>query len=317
MLVELPAGADEWHAPTEALGFTESLGFRFVQPGETIALLSRMNLRPNQNMMDVGVDIFLRDGGFLAARHVAALDGAPGNELEIEGVRFEKAGDAWRLTFDGPVHALASARNADDHEFWHQSRLERLILELNFTREGEAIASDAHPDGFGQCVRAHGEIWVSGDCYEIDTAGLRDRSWESDGFSLPRARRRIEARFDGGGALSIERKWDDEGPRLTGWIREGIEPREIVSGRIETEPDGEDPWPRAVALSLVDESRGRHRITAEMVHTAPLRSTSNEVRILSCQSLANFDWGGISGHGVAEYLHRLDEEGKPLIPVDV
>ena len=67
----------------------------------------------------------------------------------------------------------------------------------------------------------------------------------------------------------------------------------------------------------MDASRSRHRITAEIIHTAPLRSTANDMRILSCQSLAHFDWGGIEGHGIAEYLHRLDQDGKPLIPVDV
>lgn len=317
MLEELPESADTWHAPSDALGFTESLGFRFVQPGETLALLSRLNLRPNQEMIDVGIDIFLRDGGFLAARHVAAFDGVVADALDVEGVRFEKTGADWRLNFDGPAHALASARNADDHEFWHQSRLERLIVELEFKTEGMPVATDLRPDAFGQCLRVSGEVWVSGDCYKIDTAGLRDRSWESEGFALPRARRRVEARFEGGGALSLERGWAEDGPHLTGWLDEGSGVREIVSGRIETEPDGEHPWPRALALSLVDSQRGRHRITAEMVHTAPLRSTANQVRILSCQSLMNFDWGGLAGQGIVEFLHRLDEDGRPLIPVDV
>jgi hypothetical protein len=316
MLQALEASADRIHPATKELGFAESLGFRFVQPGETIAFLSRLNLRPNQQTMDVGLDIFLRDGGFIAARHVGHL-GAGNPALEVEGVSFTQEGASWRVVYDGAAHALASCRNAGDHEFWHKSRLERLIVDLEFAVEDAAVTTDLHPDAFAQTVRARGEIWVSGDQYEIDVAGLRDRSWGAQDFEIPRARRRVEARFEGGAALSLERRWADDGPHLTGWVKIDGEFREIVSGRIETEPETDFPYPKALALSLVDSSRKRHRIEAEVLHTAPLSGSANQVKYLSCQSLAVFDWGGLRGHGIAEYLHRLDEDGAPVIPIDV
>jgi hypothetical protein len=238
MLLTSEASADQIHRATKDLAFTESLGFRFVQPGETIGFLSRLNLRPNQETMDVGVDIFLGDGGLRS-------------------------------------------------------------------------------DSFAQTVRVRGEIWVSGDQYEIDVDGLRDRSWGAQDFWIPKARRRIEARFEGGGALSLERHWAEDGPHLTGWVKVGEEFREIVSGRIETEPEADFPYPKALALSLVDSSRERYRIEAEMLHTAPLAGSANQVKYLSCQSLSVFDWGGVRGHGIVEYLHRLDGNGDPIIPTDV
>ncbi|MEO2167337.1 MAG: hypothetical protein ABGY42_04325 [bacterium] len=316
MLHTSEASADQIHRATKDLAFTESLGFRFVQPGETIGFLSRLNLRPNQETMDVGVDIFLADGGLLAARHVGRL-GAGKTELEVEGVSFTQEGASWHVVYDGGAHALASCRDAGNHELWHNSRLERLIVDLEFEAENNAVTTDSRSESFAQTVRARGEIWVSGDQYEIDVDGLRDRSWGTQDFWIPKARRRIEARFEGGGALSLERHWAEDGPHLTGWVKVGEEFREIVSGRIETEPEADFPYPKALALSLVDSSRKRYRIEAEMLHTAPLAGSANQIKYLSCQSLSVFDWGGVRGHGIVEYLHRLDGNGDPIIPTDV
>ncbi|MFP6665579.1 MAG: hypothetical protein VCC00_15410 [Deltaproteobacteria bacterium] len=310
------ASVDKIHRPTREVGFTESLGFRFVQPGETLGFLARLNLRPNQQTMDVGLDIFLADGGLLGARHVGRL--SPGKtELEVEGVSFTQEGASWHIVYDGGAHALASCRNAGDHEFWHKSRLERVIVDLEFEAEDKPVSTDLHPDAFAQTVQVRGEIWVSGDQYEIDVAGLRDRSWGTQDSQIPKARRRIEARFEGGGALSLERRWAEDGPHLTGWIKVEDEIREIVSGRIETEPEADFPYPKALALSLVDSSRKRHRIEVEMLHTAPLAGSANQVKYLSCQSVSVFSWGDLRGHGIVEYLHRLDENGAPIIPTDV
>jgi len=314
MLMDIVESADRRHPPGDDLGFCESLGFRLVQPGETMALMARFNLRPNQAVMDVGIDILLRDGGFLAARHVNAMDG-PAAALEIQGAELSQDGDLWRLNYDGPAHALDSCRNANDHEFWHKSRLERLIVELEFLATGDLVQTDAQPDRLAGTVAARGEVWVSGDQYLVEIPALRDRIWGP--ASIPKARRRVDACFPDGRVFSLERLWTSEGPHLSGWLRVDGETREIMSGRIETEPEADHPYPKALALSLVDSSRQRHRLNAEILHTAPLVGSTNNVSYLSCQSLAVFTWDDLVGHGFAEYLHCLDDQGQPLIPIDV
>jgi hypothetical protein len=314
MLMDVAESDDQRHPAGEDIGFCESLGFRLVQPGETMALMARFNLRPNQAVMDVGIDILLRDGGFLAARHVNAMEG-PDADLEIQGATLSREGDLWRLNYDGPAHALDSSRNANDHEFWHKSRLERLIVELEFLPSGDRVQSDAQPGSLAGVVSARGEVWVSGDQYVVDAPALRDRTWGS--ASIPKARRRVDACFADGRAFSLERLWTSEGPHLSGWLRLDGETREIMSGRIETEPEPDHPYPKALALSLVDSARQRHRLTAEILHTAPLVGSTNNINYLSCQSLAMFTWDDSEGHGFAEYLHCLDEDGQPLIPIDV
>ena len=314
MLIDVDESADRRHAPDDALGFCESLGLRLVQPGETIGLMTRFNLRPNQSVMDVGIDVMLHDGGLLAARHVGGMEG-PDVALEIQGAELSREGDLWRLNYDGPAHALDSCRNADDHEFWHKSRLERLIVELEFRPEGAPVQLEAHPGSLGAVMQARGEVWVSGDQYPIDGPALRDRTWGAS--PIPRARRRVDVCFADGRALSLERLWTEDGPHLSGWLRADGEIREIVSGRIETEPETDHPYPKALALSLVDSARKRHRLTAQVLHTAPLVGSTNNVSYMSCQSLTVFTWDDLEGYGFAEYLHTLDENGNPLIPTDV
>jgi hypothetical protein len=317
MLIDVPESADRRHAPSEDLGFCESLGFRLVQPGkpgELIGLMVRFNLRPNQSVMDVGIDVLLEDGGLLAARHVDSME-APDAALDIQGAALSREGDLWRLNYDGPAHALDSCRNADDHEFWHKSRLERLIVELEFLPDADGVQLETRPETLGALVQARGEVWVSGDEYQIAGPALRDRHWGSAG--IPRARRRLDVCFAEGRALSLERLWTAEGPHLSGWLRIEGETREIVSGRIETEPEADKPYPKAMALSLVDSSRERHRLTAKVLHTAPLVGSTNNLSYMSCQSLTAFSWDDLEAYGFAEYLHTLDENGDPLIPTDV
>ena len=129
------------HPPGEALGWSEAYSFFITLPEERLALLTRMGVRPNEGIMDVGLDVFVADGGLLSARHVRPQsENTP--DLEVEGVRFELVEplDRWRLSYDGPAHSLRSSREADSHDAWHKSRLERLSVELTFTAECPAVA---------------------------------------------------------------------------------------------------------------------------------------------------------------------------------
>ncbi|MBM4265828.1 MAG: hypothetical protein FJ144_04330 [Deltaproteobacteria bacterium] len=315
-LVNVPASDELPHAVGSESGWSESYSFQLVDPREGIALLTRIGVRPNEGIMDVGLDVYLPDGGMLAARHVAAASGNTA-DLAIEGVRYElvRPLEEWRVTYDGPAHSLASSRDAGRHEAWHGSRLERLSLDLRFVAEAAAAAVEPATARFGQAGRFTGEVWVSGDSYRLDVPGLREKSWGAAGTEIPRLRRRFWIRFGDEAALVVDRRVTETTDELTGWMLDGgrVRALESVALRTETEPDSF--FQKSFSLTARDDAGVEHALTGEVVHLAPLPTVRGTVRAVVCTSVARFSWSGREGVGIAEYVHRLDAAGNPLLPV--
>ncbi len=313
-----PVSPDEEgaHPTTDVLGWSESYSFHFVDPTDRLAFLSRIGVRPNEGIMDVGLDVYVADGGLLAARHVRP-QAENTTDLEVEGVKYEMVRplEEWKLSYDGPAHSLRSSRDAASHDAWHKSRLERLTVDLTFRADAPAAATEIMPDRFGQAGRFTGEVWVSGDQYRLDAPGLREKTWGIGGSTIPRLRRRFWARFDDGSALVIDRRVDDDGDVHAGWILESGALREVreVSLRTETEPG--TFWQKSAELAFVDQDGTAHSVSCEILQLSPLPTVRGTVQAVVCSSVAQFQWGSRVGVGIVEYLHQLDPAGQPLLPV--
>lgn len=266
--------------------------------------------------MDVGLDVYVPDGGLLAARHVR-----PQNEntsdLSVEGVAYERVRPLgeWRISYDGPAHSLKSSRDAASHDAWHKSRLERLIVDLLFRAEAEPAATEAAPGRFGQAGRFTGEVWVSGDEYRLDVAGVREKTWGSSASTIPRMRRRFWARFDDGAALVVDRRVEDDADIHSGWVLQGGALRALTEVRIRTQTEDDAFWQRAFEISFVDDGGAEGTVAGEVLQLAPLPTVRGSVQAVVCSSVARFSWGGRGGVGIAEYLNRLDASGEPLLPI--
>lgn len=316
-LVGVSAEDEAPHPPAGDLGWGESYSFYLVDPVERLALLSRIGVRPNEGIMDVGLDLYVPDGGLLSARHVRPQTENTA-DLEVEGVRYEvvRPLEEWKMNYDGPAHALRSSRDAGSHDAWHKSRLERVTVDLTFRAQGPAAAIAELPGRFGQAGRFTGSVWISGDEYRIDAAGLREKSWGISGSSLPRLRRRFWARFEDGSAMVIDRRVEEGADVQSGWILEAGAPRAIGEVAIRSETESGEIWQARAEVSLVDEAGAREQVSVDVWQIAPMPTVRGRVRAVVCSSVARFRWGDRSGVGIAEYLHQLDPAGRPLLPID-
>ena len=304
------------HASSDELGWSESYSFYVVDPSERLGLLSRIGVRPNEGIMDVGLDVYVADGGLLAARHVRPQSENTA-DLEVEGISYElvRPLEEWRIRYDGPAHSLRSSRDASSHDAWHKSRLERLIVDLTFHADGPPAATDEVPGRFGQAGRFRGEVWVSGDEYRLDCPGVRERVWGGGAAQVPQLRRRIWARFEDGSALVVDRRADDGRDSATGWLLQGGEQRAITSARFVTETEPDTYWQKSVQLSCVDDGGEEHTVEIEILQLAPLPTVRGATKVVVCSSLGACRWGSRAGFAVVEYLHQLDEGGAPILPV--
>jgi hypothetical protein len=292
------------HPPGAELAWCEASG---------LAGVARLDVRPNEGACEAGLSFFLPDGGFITARHVAPCAAGDG-PLEVEGVHFAmlEPERRWRLAYDGPGHSLGSVRDADKPDAWRRSRLERLIVELDVLALQPPAPSR---DGFAQPVRSTGEVWVSGDRYELAALGMRGKSWGV--APAPRSASRFSLAFAADRALLVERVvLDDRREDVRGWVLRAGRTTPLRSAEVVAEAeDGSDLLPRAFRLALHDAEGGSHAITGELLHVAPLPGFRGRRDNLLCLGVARARWDDATGFGVAEFLHRLDAAGKPLEPV--
>jgi hypothetical protein len=299
--VTVSSDDERLHPPGPELSWTETTWLEFYAPASELAGVVRLDVRPNQDASEVSLSFFLPDDGFVTARHVAPMASGAGSVVAIEDARLEIVEPLrhWRIAYDGPSHSLASVADAGRREAWQKSRLERLIVELDVTSAQDALPGKG---SFVQPVRVAGEVWVSGDRYEIEARALRGKTWGS-GVIPERASRialtfgddralfaRAEAGSAAAGAMQI----------VDGWTSVAGEVRPVVAVAIEPASAASDAA-RAVTL-IVRDDRNEHRIAAELAHVAPMPGQRGgrpyELRV----AVARARWDGRDGHGFVEEL---------------
>lgn len=313
------------HAPGGHPQWSESASFWLHDEADGLAGSMRVGVRPNEGMVDAGLHFWLPDGGFIAARHVRP-ESANTERLEAGDARFELVEPLrrWRIFHDGPAHSLKSAREAGDRDAWHRSRVERLIVDLEFVAAHDAIGfaetGDGVPsprEGFEQPGRWTGSVWISGDEYRVNGFGIREKSWGLRDWQAPRMWRRFSIACADGTAASAVRIARDAGADLQrGWLLRGgtLSALSRVSVATTLEPDG--LLPAESRLVLGGPGLDDLEVTGRIAAVAPMRSSRNRRETLICEGLARFEFAGATGHGIAEYLHQLDAAGAPVVAVD-
>lgn len=313
---EASAGDELPHVVGPGLSWSESYWFELYDVPSGLGGVARLDVRPNEGAMDVALSFFLPDGGFITARHVAAQTGNTAL-LEAEGVRFAMTEPLrrWRVSYDGPGHSLGSVGDAGRREAWLKSRFERLIVELEFTAldAAPALPESAGVAGFDQVGRWTGEVWVSGDRYEIQAHGGRGKTWGLP--AVPRLQRRFALDFGDGLALSAVETVLDEGRRVHGWIMRDGRTTDVRGIELATVTAPGSPIQKSFQLDLVDTGGRRHQIAGDVQHVAPLPGFRGGRDTLLCLGVATAVYDGKTGHGIAEYLHQLGADGNPLEPV--
>lgn len=315
---------DRPHPPGGEMQWSESCSFWLHDPASGLAGSLRVALRPNEGMTDAGLHFWLPDGGFVATRHVSVPTDDPGR-TEVGDARIELVEPlrAWRIAHDGPAHSLDSAADAGDREAWHHSRIERLIVDLDFVAETPATGfAETGPgvpsprEGFEQAGTWTGLVQVSGEAYRVAGRGFRERSWGVRDWQAPVRSRRVSFLLGSDVAVSAATIEGEGGVEIRhGWIsREGrVEPLRAV--KVSTETTGDGRLPRSASIELEDEGGGLHLATCEIVASAPMRAARNRRETLICESLARFEMDGRHGYGTLEHLVQLDGKGVPVVPL--
>jgi hypothetical protein len=323
----LDASHDFAH-PVEGDGaWSESYYFNCYDPVSDTGIFSRIGVRPNEGTMDVGLSVWLPDNELAHAIHIRECREMTDSELEVGGVRYERIEpmQRWHITADTD----AIVRNLDDEA----TRPAHLACDLAFDAFMPAIGVDGQgSEGRGvsastrqsvgkghleQAGRWTGWIEADGVRHELgDARGNRDKSWGPRRWGGPQMWRWFSINLGDDWHFGGIRIGTEAGDLHRGWVWKDGEAASIKEWDVRTELEEDGLTHRVTDVLATDKLGRKHELHGELLRVAPIHQNKDGKRTVVNEGLARWTSEGVTGYGIAEYLHQLDDAGRPLVPID-
>ena len=291
--------------------------------------------------MDVGLSLWL-PGGELGEYHwVKEQREMVDTVLEVGAVRYEmlEALQSWRLTMEGEVRARPCVRGET------ATRPVPVALDVRFDAVTPAIGTDGQPSGGPKSAEAaaaagHGGQGPPRAGGALD-AGPRGRR------RAPRVARRARATATAPGArgAGAARRCGAGSPSTSGPTRgtapgtvctsgasgsaptpatctgagsgTAAEATSVAEWRVRTELADDGVTHRVVHLDVVDKRGRTYPLRGDVLRVADIGQAGGT---MVNEGLARWTYedpagGTRTGYGICEYLHQLDDGGRPVVPV--
>jgi hypothetical protein len=331
----LDARHDLAHPVETDTAWSESYYFNAYDPGTDSGLFTRIGIRPNEGTMDVGLSLWLPGGELGEYRWVKEQREMVDSVLEVGAVRYEmlEALQSWSLTMDDAVQARpcgpGSRREAGTHPV-------KVALDVRFDAVTPAVGTDGQPSGgpksaeaaaaagtvgkghLEQAGRWTGTLAVDGVPYEWRGAhGNRDRSWGPRRWGGPTMWRWFSINLGDDVHFGGIRLGTGDGDLHRGWVWDGERATSVAEWNIESELEEDEVTHRVVHLEVVDKAGRRYPLRGDVLRVANIGQPGGT---LVNEGLARWtsedDGASRTGYGICEYLHQLDDAGRPVVPVE-
>jgi hypothetical protein len=256
--------------------------------------------------------------------------------LEVGAVRYEMLEplQSWRLTMDTEVAARPCVRGDETTHPVH------VALDVQFDAVTPAIGTDGQPSGGGgpksaqaaaaagtvgkghleQAGRWTGWLEVDGVRHQWQGAhGNRDRSWGPRRWGGPKMWRWFSINVGDDMHFGGIRLGTDAGDLHRGWVWDGDRATSIAQWRLRTELADDGVTHQVVHMQVVDKKDRTYDLRGDVMRVADIgRAGGTMVN----EGLARWTYSGgpdgveRTGYGICEYLHQLDDSGRPVVPVE-
>jgi hypothetical protein len=306
--------------PIESHGaWSESYYFNCFDPAADVGFFTRIGVRPNDGTIDVGLSVWLPDGGVDHVRHVREQREMIDTVLEVGGVRYEmlEPARAWRLTADS-----ASLRGNVAMDVTFDARTP-LIGADGQHRDASDAASASTRQSVGKGHLEQGGMW-SGWIHAGDSGrelgpsarGNRDKSWGPRRWGGPKMWRWFSINIDddthfGGIVIGT-----DAGDLHRGWVWRDGRAESIAQWKVSSELEADGITHRATHVVATDKAGTDHVLEAEILRVEPGPAGIRPNTTIVNEGLARWSYEGRTGTGISEYLHQLDGDAMPVVPIN-
>ena len=319
--------------PVEGDGaWSESYYFNAFDPASHSGFFTRIGIRPHEGTMDASMSVWLPDGELAEHREVREQHEMVDTVLDVGGVHYEMIEPlrAWRITMEADAPARRCAPGAGTNRSVH------VALDVRFDAITPGIGTDGQAGGTAgsaeaaaaaatvgrghleQAGRWTGWLEVDGRRHHWHGAlGNRDRSWGPRRWGGPRMWRWFsinvgEAMHFGGIRLGT-----DVGDLHRGWVWADEQATSIAEWRLRTELAGDGVTHRVVHLDVADKRGRTYALRGDVERVADIGRLG---RTLVNEGLTRWTYldgpGQPEGYGICEYLHQLDDAGRPVVGVE-
>jgi hypothetical protein len=314
----LDASHDTAH-PVEGDGaWSESYYFNCYDPDADVGFYTRSGIRPNEGTIDIGLSVWLPGGGIDHAHHVREQKEMIDSLLEVGGVRYEmlEPMTSWRLTAD-----TDSLRG-------------HLAMDVTFEALTPAIGGDGQNKTAADASSSQTRLsvgkghleqagrwtgWVqTGDTRQElgpDARGNRDKSWGPRRWGGPTMWRWFSINIDDAthfGGIVIGTK---DGDLHRGWVwRDGAH-ESIAEWKVTSDLEDDGVTHKHTHVVATDKAGRTHELEAELLRVEPGQRGVRPSTTIVNEGLARWTYEGRTGTGISEYLHQLDADARPVVPI--
>ncbi len=321
---------DFMHPVEGDTAWSESYYFNCYDPVTDSGFFTRCGIRPNEGTLDIGMSVWLPGGALAQGGGVREQRTMIDSGLAVDGIEYTRIEPMrrWRITAD----CETLVRNL--HDAAEPVRPARLRMEVGYEALMPAIGADgqgAHGIGASvetrksvgkghleQAGRWRGWIEVDGARHELGEArGNRDKSWGPRTWSGTGSRmwRWFTINLGDDVHLGGIRIGTDAGDLHRGWIWKDGEHASVREWHVESTIADDGVTHTATRLRVTDKQDRTHEIDGVMLRNAPHRMEQGDRVAVLNEGLARWSYGDRIGYGISEYLHQLDEDGRPRIAI--
>jgi hypothetical protein len=320
---------DYAHGVEPDTAWSESYYFNAYDPVTDSGLFTRIGVRPNEGTMDVGLSVWLPGGDLAEYRHVVPSHEAQEAPLAVGGVRYELVEPMvrWRLVADIEATARRCSPTDDGR------RPVALTLDATFSALTPGVGSDGGGGGsrqagaaavttgkghLEQAGRWSGSLSVDGHTVEwADARGNRDRSWGPRRWGGPPMWRWFSGNIGDDLHFGGIRLGTDAGDLHRGWVSRGGRVTSVREWGLSTEVAEDGLTQRVIHLEVTDKSGRTEVLTGRVLRVADIgRPGGTVINEGLCEWTHHRGDGTTAiGYGIGEYLHQVDELGRPRVPV--
>jgi len=335
--------AELMHPVGDADAWSESYYFNFVDGDTGIGMFTRMGFRPGDRWADALHAIYLpnRRVAFTYGRReigqdLSQYDGdlSAGN-LTITLIEPHKR---WRILYDGPAQDMEDASVLLERSklrppgWFKDSRLKMDLIFDCITEPHFTSSEDGRTGAYGhfeQSGRVTGKIQLDDDEFDVDGYGVRDKSWGPRDWGA--SQRSEEKEKNAGTVFSTPLQpapfvnWFSMnfGPdaalggscfrqasgeiKGAGWIQQNGVSSNLKNVTITTEYQQDSILHDTVVLTGSIEGNEPIRITGKIINMCPTKVPMPGGATFINEGLAEFNWDGKTGFGIAEHWHAVSK----------
>jgi len=317
---------DRMHPVEGDSAWSESYYFNAYDPETDTGIYSRIGIRPNEGTIDAGMSVWL-PGQKIAhlggKREQTGMCDAP---FEVGGVRYAclELGRRWHLTAEGKAHLIdIPTRERSEGEVRLDLEFEALTPMIGGDGQGEsgegASASTRQSVGKGhleQAGRWTGFIESGGERHVFgpEARGNRDKSWGPRRWGGPKMWRWFSINIGDDVHFGGIRIGTDAGDLHRGWVWKDGEHTSIAEWRVRTELEDDGVTHKTSYVTAIDKRGREHELRADLQRVFP--GGARPGGTIVNEGLATWTYEGRTGHGISEYLHQFDEQGRPRVPIE-